>query len=361
MEPGCTVCVTGAAGYVGGWLVRRLLEEGCTVRACVRRINDERKVGFLKSMPEHGRRLRLHSADMTVSGAYDTIFEGCTVVFHAAEVFMSFGPGRDAKAAKSELGRPREKGLVASIHKAAMDACANVAASIDKSCSVRRLIYTSSIAAMMGTGSEFYANPCIDESREPYGTRPESYNATKRLTEKFFDYAAAASCGRWSVLMCNPSDIIGPILSAHHANETWQGKIAGVLQGIPAPYELGRPWFVVDVRDVAEAQVLLAKAGRDAVRSGSRFLCCSGDKLPPQDIGLHVMAGHPGWDCPDTLQNDRNPKEPAPRLLDPMWMRVQPRTDALTKAIGMRFRAFSETFNSTVASLVEIGGVRPRT
>ena len=33
---GETVCVTGAAGFIGSWLVMRLLERGYTVRATVR-------------------------------------------------------------------------------------------------------------------------------------------------------------------------------------------------------------------------------------------------------------------------------------------------------------------------------------
>lgn len=33
---GETVCVTGASGFIGSWLVMRLLERGYTVRATVR-------------------------------------------------------------------------------------------------------------------------------------------------------------------------------------------------------------------------------------------------------------------------------------------------------------------------------------
>ena len=40
---------------------------------------------------------------MTLEGAYDEIFPGCHTVFHPAEVFMSFSPGKDKKAAFADF------------------------------------------------------------------------------------------------------------------------------------------------------------------------------------------------------------------------------------------------------------------
>ena len=46
--------------------------------------------------------------------------------------------------------------------------------------------------------------------------------------------AAAAVAGLTLALAAaQPGDIVGPILSAHQARDTWQGKVASVLSGKP--------------------------------------------------------------------------------------------------------------------------------
>ena len=50
------VLVTGATGYVAGWLVKRLLEDGLTVHAAVRDPEKEHKVHHLNGIAENSLR-----------------------------------------------------------------------------------------------------------------------------------------------------------------------------------------------------------------------------------------------------------------------------------------------------------------
>jgi len=356
-EGGVTVAVTGAAGYIGSWLVVKLLERGHSVRACVRDADNERKVGFLKAMAVNkAGRLSLHSADMTVPGVYDTVFEGAHTVFHPAEVFMSFSEGSNIQEARKDFG---EKVTLEAMHDHAMRSSQYIVDSVNKSSTVKRLVYTASIASIMPTGlREYVNNPVIDESREPGADRAgeHSYAITKRSTEHFFAYHASISGGKWSVITGNPGDIVGPVLSPHQALETWQGKIAGILQGKPSPQEgAGRPWMLVDARDVAEAEIRLAES--PDVQSGERFMLTSGDTIYAEHIGQRIMELFPEYDCATTV---------APGLAkkvvrsEPFWIRVQMRNDKVRKATGITFHTFDETMRETVESLVKVGGIKPK-
>ncbi|CAN6440909.1 unnamed protein product [Victoria cruziana] len=77
------VCVTGAGGFLGSWLVKTLLSKGYTVRGTVRD-PDDKKNEHLKTLENSSEKLQLFKADLLdYDGLYYAIF-GCDGVFHVA-------------------------------------------------------------------------------------------------------------------------------------------------------------------------------------------------------------------------------------------------------------------------------------
>ncbi|KAG4394219.1 hypothetical protein GLYMA_03G256600v4 [Glycine max] len=83
-EEGCKVCVTGGSGYIGSWLIKKLLAKGYTVHATLRDLKNESKVGLLKSLPQSEGKLVLFEADIYNPNDFDLAIEGCKFVFHVA-------------------------------------------------------------------------------------------------------------------------------------------------------------------------------------------------------------------------------------------------------------------------------------
>ncbi|KAL9269037.1 Bifunctional dihydroflavonol 4-reductase/flavanone 4-reductase-like protein [Drosera capensis] len=78
------VCVTGASGFIGSWLVMKLLDRGYLVRATVRDPENKKKVKHLLDLPHASTKLTLWKADLNEVGSYDEVIQGCSGVFHVA-------------------------------------------------------------------------------------------------------------------------------------------------------------------------------------------------------------------------------------------------------------------------------------
>ncbi|XP_066168338.1 uncharacterized protein [Oryza sativa Japonica Group] len=97
------VCVTGAAGYIATWLVKKLLGRGCVVHATLRDLGDEKKTALLRRMPGAAERLVLFEADMYDAATFEPAIAGCEFVFLIATPLQ-----HDPSSTKGLLSRPKK-------------------------------------------------------------------------------------------------------------------------------------------------------------------------------------------------------------------------------------------------------------
>jgi len=341
-----TVAVTGSAGFIGGWIVRGLLDRDYRVRACVRDVDDEVRTAFLKAMPGYASgRLTLHRADLNDDGCFDEIFAGCHGVCHVSHV--------------SDYD---DVEYVARI-------CKHIIASVNKSDSISRVVVTSSIAAIISEGdiNELVRRPVLYEDRYPDEQSPKrtaarghGYAIGKIIAQRAFADAAEES-GNWDAITCCPADNVGPIQSAHQKDMgPWQHIIEGMLKGSYAQTGAYRPWMTVDVRDDALCHIGLLES--NFVGNGERYIAWSTDTCNVEEICASIDRLLPELEFNAPQVTDDFPPHVQAReaKLRGIWAGCDLRNDRILAVTDVEFRSLDESIRDCVESLLQVGGVEPQ-
>ena len=233
------VMVTGATGYVAGWLVKKLLDNGIIVHAPVRNPDNKKKLEHLQRLSkESGTEIKFFKADLLQKGSYEESMKDCQLVFHTASPFTS-----KIKDPQKELIDP------------ALEGTRNVLESINKSETVKRVVLTSSVAAIIGDTKDILDLPNKIATEENWNVtsslKHQPYSYSKTLAEKEA-WTINKNQDKWDLVVINPTLVLGPGINPSITSESFnlmkQLGDGSMSIGVP-DFNIG----VVDVRDLADA------------------------------------------------------------------------------------------------------------
>ena len=281
------VLVTGGSGYLASWIIKMLLDEGVSVHATVLDLQKADKTAHLKAFDKQGR-LTLFQADLLDMGSFKESMQGCDIVIHTASPFFISG----VKDPEKELIKPAQQGTI------------NVLETAKKISCVKRIILTSSVAAIYGDNEDAKKISSVILTENEWNMTSSAdhmpYSFSKTMAEKEA-WKIAETQDQWDLVVMNPGLIFGPSLSRRKDSFS----IKTMCEYGNGHYKTGVPdtsFGTVDVRDVSKAHINAA--------------------FMPQAKGRHILVSQTItlMEIADIIREKFPDKYPLPKMIVPKFV-----------------------------------------
>ncbi|GBG30682.1 3 beta-hydroxysteroid dehydrogenase type 4 [Hondaea fermentalgiana] len=336
-----TVCVTGATGFLGSWVVKEALDAGFTVHGTTR---SETSGEFLRKLDGAEDRLKLFAGcDLMKEGSFDEAIKGCSVVIHTASpFFMNFDD-----SGREKLVEPALQGT-----KTVLEAC--VAAGVQK------VVLTSSTAAVyMLYGAKPADSHFTEDDWSPADLLEEKKNyycLSKVLAERHaWEIASKDGCP-FKLSVMNPTMIYGPILPGQD-NPRLHTSMYNLFKYFGTPSIKQQSSALVDVRDVAHAHVVAAKMDLDWAGWGKRNLLVACTPMVAEVVEALRASSKVSDDRKAELPSEVDPEIPPPVAGAPPPHKTLMNTERSTKptsegGLGIKYIGLQQMVDDTYDSLV---------
>jgi len=261
------VLVSGASGFIAAWVVKRLLEEGYSVRGTVRsKPKGEYLSNLFKSFGDKFEYVIVE--DIEKEGAFDEAVKGMDAIEHTASPFHNSADDPE------ELLGPAIKGTVGILDSVLKNAP-----------QVKRVVITSSCAAVYDTNSKVPGVFSEKDWNISSGERIKEKGRDVPQVDKYRGSKALAERAAWKwmdvhkgqigfdLAVMNPPFVFGPIIHEVPKVESLNTSVNifyKVLKGDKTDDELAAHagcW--IDVRDLAQAHM---RAIQVEEAGGSRYV-----------------------------------------------------------------------------------------
>jgi len=238
------VLLTGATGFIGGHILRALVDEGATVRCLVRDPQGFRQPPMTD--------VELSRGDLRDLSAVERAVAGCDLVYHCAADYRLYAR------------RPDD------LYESNVEGTRNVLAAA-AGAGVGRVVYTSSVGAL---GLCADGTPADERTPVELSDMIGHYKRSKFLAERVVEEWCARGL---TVVTVNPSTPVGE----GDVKPTATGRLIVDFLNRRVPAWVDTGLNLVDVRDVARGHLLAAETGRP----GEKYI------LGNRDMSLRQIYG----------------------------------------------------------------------